>query len=37
MSKWLKIFTVDYYGDIIATIIFVEFMMHFWYMHLASK
>jgi hypothetical protein len=28
MSKWLEIFTEDYRGDILATIIFVEFMVH---------
>jgi hypothetical protein len=32
MSKWLEIFTVDYCGDILCIVMFVEFMVHFWYM-----
>jgi preprotein translocase subunit YajC len=36
MSKWLEIFTLDYCDDILATIIFVEFMVHFWYMFIKS-
>jgi hypothetical protein len=36
MSKWLEICTVDYCDDMLATIIFVEFMVHFWYMFIKS-
>jgi hypothetical protein len=36
MSKWLEICTVDYCDDILATIIFIEFMVHFSYMFIKS-
>jgi hypothetical protein len=36
MSKWLEICTIDYFDDMLATIIFVEFMVHFWYMFIKS-
>jgi hypothetical protein len=36
MPKWLEICTVDYCDDILATIIFVEFTVHFWYMFIKS-
>jgi hypothetical protein len=36
MSKWLEFCTVYYCDDILATIIFVEFMVHFWYMFIKS-
>jgi hypothetical protein len=36
MSKWLEIGTVDYCDDILATIIFVEIMVHFCYMFIKS-
>jgi hypothetical protein len=32
VSKWLEIGTVDYCDDMLAIIIFVEFMVYFWYM-----
>jgi hypothetical protein len=36
MFKWFEICTVDYGNDMIATVIFVEFMVHFWYMFIKS-
>jgi hypothetical protein len=36
MFKWLKIYTVDYCDYILATIISVEFLVHFWYMFIKS-
>jgi hypothetical protein len=36
MSKWFEISTVDYCNDILATVIFVKFMVHFWSMFIKS-
>jgi hypothetical protein len=36
MSKWLEIYTVDYYDDMVATIIFVEFIVQFCYRFIKS-
>jgi hypothetical protein len=36
MSKWLKIYTVDYWVYIRATVIFIDFIMDFWYMFIIS-
>jgi hypothetical protein len=36
MSKWLEICTVDNCDDILATIMLVEFLVHFWYMCIKS-
>jgi hypothetical protein len=36
MSKWLEVFTVDYCGDMLAIVIFVEFIVHLWYMFIKS-
>jgi hypothetical protein len=36
MPKLLEICTVDYCDDILGTIIFIEFMVHFWYMFIKS-
>jgi hypothetical protein len=36
MSKWLEICIVDYCDYILSTTIFVEFMVHFWYMFIKS-
>jgi hypothetical protein len=36
MSKWLEICKVDYCDDMLATIILIEFMVHFSYMLIKS-
>jgi hypothetical protein len=36
MFKWPKICTLDYCDDMLATVIFIEFMVHFWYMFIKS-